>query len=61
MKGEPINCPKCSYPTKETKDLSMSSEFFRVYYLCCNGNNIEHCTVRTKLLITETLSSLLPL
>ena len=34
-KGEPIGCPKCSYPTKETKDLSMSSELvmnlFQVY------------------------------
>ena len=25
-KGEPIGCPKCGYPMKETKELSMSSE-----------------------------------
>ena len=25
-KGEPIGCPKCGYQTKETKELSMSSE-----------------------------------
>ena len=27
LKGEPIGCPKCNHPTKETKELSMSSEW----------------------------------
>ena len=28
-KGVPIPCPKCSYSTKETKELSMSSELIQ--------------------------------
>ena len=24
--GEPFPCPKCNYPTRETKDLAMSSK-----------------------------------
>lgn len=31
-KGEPIGCPKCGYPTKETKELSMSSQSFIINY-----------------------------
>ena len=27
LKGQPIGCPKCGHPTKETKELSMSSEW----------------------------------
>lgn len=28
-KGEPIQCPKCGYQTKETKDLSMSTRSYK--------------------------------
>jgi len=31
-KNKPIPCPKCSYETSQTKDLSMSSKHLRVYY-----------------------------
>ncbi len=30
VKGEPLPCPKCGHSTKETKELSMSSEFVTV-------------------------------
>ena len=39
-KGEPIGCPKCGYQTKETKELSMSSEWAKVkYFLSLCGIN----------------------
>ncbi len=34
-KGEPVVCPKCGFPTKETKELSMSSMCVCVEYVIC--------------------------
>jgi hypothetical protein len=39
-KGKALPCPKCSYETAETKDLSMSSKFFNII-----DNSISNCTI----------------
>lgn len=37
-KNKAIPCPKCGYDTSQTKDLSMSSKFFYLFFLSMHRN-----------------------
>ncbi len=46
-KGEPLPCPKCGHPTKETKELSMSSKFLHITALSHYLSYVHHFIAET--------------